>query len=391
MRKQELKARIKQEFEAATPNLSSKIIESCKKASVEEVAVMEKAPKKPNFSVLFKRLSLCAACLLIFVVGISAFVFIKNSQGDNTPTVDTSIYLDVNPSVEIQLDGDGKVIDCIALNKDAEGVIKDLNLSGNNVNDAIKSVIGSMHQNGYITKESSSILVSVSAKDDEKSDTLLTDITKNINEVFVDTEIKCSIITQAVTVSEELQKRAEENGVSVGKMHLVDKMIEELGDVDEDDVQSFINMSIGELDKILETIVPPSEEPPKEDPPIDNPPNDDNPPGEEPPIDNPPSDNPPSDDPPSEEPPSGNTENLHELVILVAGAKGINVNDIEKSSFTPWLSGENGQAKLVHVVEIKLIGNGETFVYVLDFETNEIIKELSYTGEGPFWKHMIVL
>ncbi len=89
-----------------------------------------------------------------------------------------------------------------------------------------------MYVNGYLTEDSNSILISVDGKDEETTDTLLSDITSKINTVFENSGLECSIIAQSVKVDDDLKQIAQENGVSVGKMHLVDKMVGGMDDFD---------------------------------------------------------------------------------------------------------------------------------------------------------------
>ena len=104
-----------------------------------------------------------------------------------------------------------------------------------------------MYVNGYLTTDSNSILVSVDSSSEARGEELLVKVTEKINKVFEKTQMDCSIIAQNVVPDEALRERAKENGISVGKMHLIDKMIDKIDSFKEDDRQSLSNMSIKEL------------------------------------------------------------------------------------------------------------------------------------------------
>lgn len=247
MNKHDLEERINQEYKMGTPDILSRIEDTISKTEQSETVVVYKKPKKKPFYI-FKQIAMCAACLVLFISGISIGAFVKKSPS-STPNndIDTHIYLDVNPSIELQLNSDNKVVSCVAGNDDAEAILTDIDLTGTDMNTAISAIIGSMYVNGYLTTDSNSILVSVDSSTDERDEELLVKVTEKINKVFEKTQMGCSIIAQNVSPDDALRERARENGVSVGKMHLIDKMIEKIDSFKEDDRQSLSNMSIKEL------------------------------------------------------------------------------------------------------------------------------------------------
>lgn len=247
MNKYDIEQKINQEYKASTPDLLSKIESSCKEIEQIEAPILRKKPKN-KLLFAFKQIAMLAACLVLFISGISIGAFIKKSP-NSTPNndIDTHIYLDVNPSVELQLNSDNKVVSCVAGNTDAEKILEGINLSGTDMNTAISAIIGSMYVNGYLTTDSNSILVSVDSSSEARGEELLVKVTEKINKVFEKTQMDCSIIAQNVAPDEALRERAKENGISVGKMHLIDKMIDKIDSFKEDDRQSLSNMSIKEL------------------------------------------------------------------------------------------------------------------------------------------------
>ena len=247
MNKYDIEQKINQEYKASTPDLLSKIESSCKEIEQIEAPILRKKPKN-KLLFAFKQIAMLAACLVLFISGISIGAFIKKSP-NSTPNndIDTHIYLDVNPSVELQLNSDNKVVSCVAGNTDAEKILEGINLSGTDMNTAISAIIGSMYVNGYLTTDSNSILVSVDSSSEARDEELLVKVTEKINKVFEKTQMDCSIIAQNVAPDEALRERAKENGISVGKMHLIDKMIDKIDSFKEDDRQSLSNMSIKEL------------------------------------------------------------------------------------------------------------------------------------------------
>jgi hypothetical protein len=166
-----------------------------------------------------------------------------------------SVYLDVNPSVELRIDRKERVTACVAVNDDAEGLIGDMELVGVKLNTALSALIGAMYVQGYLTQDSNSILVSVNENDEQA----LNDLTQRINSVFADSELQCSIIAQYVPRDERLKDLAKEHGVSVGKMHLIEKMIDRVEDFSEESRKELCDMPIRDLGLIYRN-APPAEQ-----------------------------------------------------------------------------------------------------------------------------------
>lgn len=260
MKKRDLKNKITEAFESETPDLREKILTSCEKeaqlpATAPATQVREMPVRRPNYNMIFKRVVVCAICLMLFISGMSIGLFISNGDGDTiTPTdAETFVYLDVNPSIELQMDNENKVVECLAANEDAQAILAGLKLEGVDMNTALTAIVGSMYVNGYLTEDSNSILISIDGKNEEKTDTLLSDIASKINTVFENSGLECSIIAQRVDVNDDLKQRAHENGISVGKMHFVDKMVGGMDGFDVEDAPELADMSIKDLNLIYST------------------------------------------------------------------------------------------------------------------------------------------
>lgn len=237
-----LKNQIQDEFAKITPDIKAKVIASCADTMQEEPVVEE---KKPN--VWLKRAVVAFACLVFFIGGALMGFFMPEPV--STVQAETLLYLDVNPSVEITLDVDNKVLSVKAGNEDASDILHGLELKNVELNTALNAVVGAMYIHGYLSEDSNSILVSIDTKHNENESGLLSYVTEKINKVFENSDLDCSILAQSLDVDEDLKKRAEEQGVSVGKMHLVDKL-KEIDGFEESQIDDLAGMSIKDLNHI---------------------------------------------------------------------------------------------------------------------------------------------
>ncbi len=258
MTEKELANTLRAAYDEEMPDLLDGIMQACQTTVQADGTVPVSVRKRPGW---IPGVAALAACFVLFFVGLAVGRFLPG-EGNTQPLPppsepETVLYMDVNPSVEMQLDAQGLVIDCLPGNADAEAVLSDLELAGVERNTALAAVLGSMYLNGYLKEDSNSILISVDdvgeSEDEVQTEQTLQQITDEINAVFADLPMECAIIAQHVEVSEELKQHAEELGVSVGKLHLVEKMAQGYEMLKNADIESLSELSIGELNLMYTT------------------------------------------------------------------------------------------------------------------------------------------
>ena len=235
----DFKNEIKNAYSNEAPDLLLKIKEKCEEIEQLPNEYELKVPsKKP---LILKRALLSICCVMVFFIGIIIGHFTLNNTSNYS---ETSIYLDVNPSIEIQLDNNDNVYKCIAVNSDAEAILEDIDLKGIKLNTALNAIVGALYSNGYLSSESNSILVGLNNKDD----TLLQNVTNEINDIFSkNNNINCAIIGQSFSPTDDMKRRAKECGVSISKIHLVDKIIRDNNMLDDEDMHDLSKMPIRDL------------------------------------------------------------------------------------------------------------------------------------------------
>lgn len=246
MRK-DLKEKIRNAFEEETPDRKRDVL-----TAIEGETQYPALPESKRRSFFLKGLAVAAGCLAFFCFGLLSGILVPE-QKQTVAKADTFVYLDVNPSLELSLDKNDRVLSCTAANEDAETVLGEMELKGVELKTAVNAIVGSMYINGYLTAEDNSVLISVDVGKNRDEAEFLTYITAQVNEVFAKAEMQCSIIAQSVEADEELVQRAKEKGVSVGKLHLVDKMIDGLEEFNEENVGELVEMSIKELNLLYST------------------------------------------------------------------------------------------------------------------------------------------
>ncbi len=183
-----------------------------------------------------------------FVIMLGAIIVIASSLG----TKDATIAFDVNPSIEMKINGKEEIVEIKALNDDAVKVIGDMDFEGVKLDVALNALIGSMLSHGYLTTEQNSILISVDTKSSRNSEKLQQSISESVAALLQNSSIEASVITQSYK-NDEIKT---EDGASKAKAHLVEKIVA-AGIKNADGVaytkSQLFKMSINELKLMLES------------------------------------------------------------------------------------------------------------------------------------------
>ncbi len=194
-----------------------------------------------------------AAIAAMFAIILSVGILVGRFATGNSGAV---VALDVNPSIELEVNSKEKVTEVKALNADAQTVIGDMDLTGVDLDVALNAIIGSMMKNGYLTVDKNSILISVDSKNSKKANALKEKISNEVNAMLGESNIDASVITQNYKKNSEIGKLAEENDISEAKATLISKIVA-AGLIDANGVpysyDVLANLNVHELKLILES------------------------------------------------------------------------------------------------------------------------------------------
>jgi uncharacterized membrane protein YkoI len=215
MNNKDIERKLYEEFEERKPELFQEILKyTPKMVKRQKVTFWQKlslllTPKRTSIS-----LTMIAA---IIVFGLILF----NPFGSSTPLTYSTIAIDVNPSLVLELDEDDRVIQVQKNNDDAIAIIGNMDLIGVDSKVAINALIGSMIANGYITEFSNSVLLSIKSSDSIHEDELKIALSTAISNLLSGTSINGSVITQSLNFSEEAKTIAETYDISEAKAELI--------------------------------------------------------------------------------------------------------------------------------------------------------------------------
>ncbi|MBQ2192278.1 MAG: PepSY domain-containing protein [Clostridia bacterium] len=185
-----------------------------------------------------------AALALVFLGGVINTVGAKLLQ----KTVSNTVSLDVNPSSEIKLNRNERVVAVVPLNGDAEKVVSSMDFSGVPLDLAVNALIGSMVRNGYLNEFANSVLVTVDDKDEAKAEELTRRLVSVIDEAMIP-QGGGAVIGMTAVHDAELEKLADRYGITLGKAMLISKVAESIPYYSFDEL---VMLNISELNMLLD-------------------------------------------------------------------------------------------------------------------------------------------
>ena len=213
MTEKELESKLKKAIENTTPDVLDRAKSSCRDMSV--------APRKAlNAKRTWSYIAAAAAAVFLLAIGTVKGIFI-NKASDNK--VFATVSIDVNPSLEIKINKEEKVLDVIPLNDDAKKVIGDMDFSGVSMELTVNALIGSMYRLGYLDDEHRTVLVSLDKEDAARAAYLLDQLTVQISSLTETNNGKVIANTYESTV--DLRKIAERYGVPESKASIIARLL----------------------------------------------------------------------------------------------------------------------------------------------------------------------
>ena len=149
MKDLDLLERLSEEIRKETPDVLGRILQECDETKGRELKVYEQTsgsvnetktnPKKKKW--IPALVGTAAAVVILAGGGLFGYGYLNNS-------VDSIVGIDVNPSIELKLNRNEKVLSADALNQDAELLLDGMDLKGTDMDVAVNALIGSMLKNG---------------------------------------------------------------------------------------------------------------------------------------------------------------------------------------------------------------------------------------------------
>ena len=211
-------------------------------AKMEKVLVRRIESKSTSLG-LKTVMQLVAACVaLVLVVG-GIFYYRGNLM------VDSLVDLDVNPGIELLTNQKNRVLEAYATNGDGDKVLSGMDLQNVDLQVALNAIVGSMVQQGYMTKDTKGVLVTVQNKDQKKADNLRKLVVKEMEIALSTEDMNAAVFHQVISSqNNNASAFARKNNISLGKAVFVLNLANKARSLD---AKELAKMKISEIAKLV--------------------------------------------------------------------------------------------------------------------------------------------
>ena len=211
-------------------------------AKMEKVLVRRIESKRSSLG-LKTVMQLVAACVaLVLVVG-GIFYYRGNLM------VDSLVDLDVNPGIELLTNQKNRVLEAYATNGDGDKVLSGMDLQNVDLQVALNAIVGSMVQQGYMTKDTKGVLVTVQNKDQKKAETLRKLVVKEMEIALSTEDMNAAVFHQVISSqNNNASAFARKNNISLGKAVFVLNLANKARFLD---AKELAKMKISEIAKLV--------------------------------------------------------------------------------------------------------------------------------------------
>ena len=211
-------------------------------AKMEKVLVRRIESKSTSLG-LKTVMQLAAACVaLVLIVG-GIFYYRGNLM------VDSLVDLDVNPGIELLTNQKNRVLEAYATNGDGDKVLSGMDLQNVDLQVALNAIVGSMVQQGYMTKDTKGVLVTVQNKDQKKADNLRKLVVKEMEIALSTEDMNAAVFHQVISSqNNNASAFARKNNISLGKAVFVLNLANKARSLD---AKELAKMKISEIAKLV--------------------------------------------------------------------------------------------------------------------------------------------
>ena len=132
----------------------------------------ESAPESESAKTKRKRPWVLRSFLIALAAAAAIFIPVGISSYNAVNAIASVVSLEVNPSIEINVNKDRRVISVVPMNDDAKDIVGDMNFAGTDLNVTINALLGAMISKGYLSEIANSILISVDNADPAEAESL---------------------------------------------------------------------------------------------------------------------------------------------------------------------------------------------------------------------------
>lgn len=244
----ELERRLRTALDHAAPNDLEGVLSRCETGNgtvIDMTNAVETKKKKNRWAPLA-----AAACLALVLVGGGGGYYYYSANN----AVASLVSLDVNPSIQLEVNKNEKVLSATPMNDDGAEILDGMDLKGTQADVAMYAIIGSLLQHGYVDELANSILITVEDNDQARGEKLQQELTAQADAALANAQVNGAVLAQTLQNSEELSQKAQEYGISTGKAALIQAIV--AGSNNTKTFEDLVGLSINELNLLYTAQAP---------------------------------------------------------------------------------------------------------------------------------------
>lgn len=160
--------------------------------------------RKGGFRVMKKRVTFALGAAAVLLVGIVIGAGAFGGTTVDEPIITGYYTVDINPSISLGVDDDDKVAKVVSQNKDADQLLADLDVNGEDIEAAILQIVNAAKAAGYLADQEKYVLVGYFSKDGFFASSLQADLEKSLGEMV-----------HLLLVSGTLENKTQADGLGV--------------------------------------------------------------------------------------------------------------------------------------------------------------------------------
>ena len=166
----------------------------------------------------------------LLICGTMLMVILSGCGSNTASKTETIVTMDVNPSIQFELNQNDEVVGISAGNEDAKKILEKVDVEDDDANKAVDKIVDSLVDEGHLSTENNTVLLSVDNDDDDKRIELEQKLGEIIQSSLKENSIDGAIFSQDMDIDDDVESLIKKYDISYGKATLIEKILDENDD-----------------------------------------------------------------------------------------------------------------------------------------------------------------
>ena len=153
----------------------------------------------------------------LLICGTMLMVILSGCGSNTASKTETIVTMDVNPSIQFELNQDDEVVGISAGNEDAKKILEKVDVEDDDANKAVDKIVDSLVDEGHLSTENNTVLLSVDNDDDDKRIELEQKLGETIQSSLKENSIDGAIFSQDMDIDDDVESLIKKYDISYGK------------------------------------------------------------------------------------------------------------------------------------------------------------------------------